>query len=159
MVYLSHNWGMGDSDCMPCYEPVDVHHHHRTRTTSTGTVAGVESVNHTHHVDGPTITGTPSVTVSPASLLRNGVVHCQQLPVGELSRGLVGGGGGGGAAESDGQKKEVLKAEVDHQVLLRKPLTPAASEDHHDSDYDEISIHPLSNQVSDCFLGVCLRGG
>ena len=158
--------GMGDFQCMPCYEPVDVHH--RIRTNSTGVVVVSDLVNSGHHrlqdqqhdlqvFDGCGSAGTTtsaSHNATTVNLLRkidggssNGVVvqRCQQLPV-ELS--ARSGSGRGGLAEGGGGAKKA-EEDDDHHVPLRKPLTPAVSEDHHDSDYDEISIHPLSNQVSD----------
>lgn len=130
---------MGDSDCMPCYEPVQVLHH-RTRTNSTGTSHVVvasdhETVSHRHaqEHDG-TITGPAAAKVEGGG---NGVRGSQ------LSRGSS---ISGDAVDGSGTTV-VGKSEGDH-LLLRKPLTPAVSEDHHDSDYDEISILPLSNQVS-----------
>lgn len=141
---------MGDSDCMPCYEPVQVLHH-RTRTNSTGTSHVVvasdhETVSH-HHAqehDG-TITGPGAATLDC-----NGHLNQRKVEGGgngvrgsQLSRGNS---ISGDAVDGSGTTV-VGKSEGDH-ILLRKPLTPAVSEDHHDSDYDEISILPLSNQVS-----------
>lgn len=157
MVYLSHNWGMGDSDCMPCYEPVDVHH--RIRTNSTG---HVDSVNNHRHVDDHVLlrrldgSAPHQATTVPSSPSSNG--HQRKIEQAGLALGIGRGFGpaeglvqtaGGGSVVGGGAGGQAAGAVDDeHNRVLRKPLTPAASEDHHDSDYDEISIHPLSNQVS-----------
>lgn len=165
MVYLSHNWGMGDSDCMPCYEPVDVHH--RIRTNSAGSVLATNVDRHRiyadHVIDGSAAAAADSSVAH----------HHQQHHINGQHRRLEGvlsqqGRVGASGEESDGLVKSVLatgggaKAEggvvADHPILIRKQtLTPAASEDHHDSDYDEISIHPLSNQVRIGFISVDIQ--
>lgn len=169
MVYLSNNWGMGDSDCMPCYEPVDVLLHHRARTNSTGRDHPSEQtlLNHRLVLDGSATSVVPNAQHRKVEA-GNGVRRPPELSV-ELSHrgsGSGGGGGGGGAngagGESDGSVATsvsgVIAEASDQHLLLRKPLTPAASEDHHDSDYDEISIHPLSNQVSALFVSTEMKG-
>lgn len=153
MVYLSHNWGMGDSDCMPCFEPVDVHHRTRTNSTAGDTVHEHRSEEHALLING-TLTGghqQPEPAINGHRKVTSGHLHLSVELSPTASAAAAATGGSVGLVKSAGSlsnKKKSSPSEGSEHHLLRKPLTPAASEDHHDSDYDEISIHPLSNQVS-----------
>lgn len=152
MVYLSHNWGMGDSDCMPCFEPVDVHHRTRTNSTAGDTVHEHRSEEHALLING-TLTGghqQPEPAINGHRKVTSGHLHLS-VELSPTASAAAATGGSVGLVKSAGSlsnKKKSSPSEGSEHHLLRKPLTPAASEDHHDSDYDEISIHPLSNQVS-----------
>ena len=112
MVYFSHNWGMGDSDCIPCYKNV-------VQQSTNGQQTAQLLLQH------PTTTKSAKVQQSE--------VNCTVVP--QLSPQKK-------ALSSSGENNNSI------QQLLRPSLTPAQSEEHHDSDY-EISIHPLSNQVGE----------
>lgn len=135
---------MGDSDCVPCYETVDVHHRPQTTTTTATTVPSSVSIRsqrrHEHHdrlnVDPTGLHGAGAPNGGVVVVSSNGHNHRKFSVAGNES---VVGLSNKKSGEGDLQQQ--------HHLLRKKPLTPAASEDHHDSDYDEISIHPLSNQV------------
>lgn len=135
MVFLSHSWGMGDSsECcaVPCYNNVVVHHHQQQRssTTSNNSISG-SGGNHHHHQHHH---GQQQHHVQSDQCVD--VPQALQL---QLQQQQVSG-------KSINKKSPTTAAGSEKTV--RHKLLSASLEDHHDTDCDEISIHPLNNQVS-----------